>query len=522
MVAEAEGPTDTGAEVPEGVDHGSVHPPTHLPSRRRWPARVGYGLLALQLGAMFLFSWVQYRRYGLTNDFGGYAQAWSLIGHGHLDPYVTVFRVHFLHNNLDLAMYPLALIGRLVDTPVMLSWAQDAAVVATEAVVLAWTRSILEPQRMRLGRLGDASLVVVAGMLAANPWSWETAAFSLHFEAFATFFAVLVARDIWRSRYRLVPLWAVLAIGSESLGSLYLIAVGTAVAASRSLARRDRIAGLALTGSGLIGLVVISSLHLIGRAGTTFNSAYSYLIKGHTGSVGPLTLLAGLVTHLPAALSQLFSHLPYVVGYVVAGGAIGLLTPWGLAAVVVIITPNALSGELPFIAFPGAFQSWPAEPFLVVGSVIALVGYLSRRQPGFRLTANDRRLMAVVLAPALTLSILELATVPRRWMTTTEVGRELATIDSQIPGDAEVVANQNEIGRFALGRQAYDYVKAGDVVPLTEPTMVVIARKIPDRSGQKMLQDLSDELIGARTIFDGRTFRAYLWSRPPDTASLRI
>jgi hypothetical protein len=506
----------------EPVDLTDEPPPAQGRRGRQWPILIGFSLLALQLVAMFLFSWVQYQRYGLTNDFGGYAQAWHLIGHGHLDPYVTVFRVHFLHNNLDLAMYPLALIGRIIDTPAMLSWAQDAAVVATEAVVLAWTRSILQLHRSRLGRLGGPALVMVGVLLAANPWSWETAAFSLHFEAFATFFAVLVARDIWQSRYGLLPLWAVLAIGSESLGSLYLIAVGAAAAVSRSLGRRDRVAGLLTATLGVIGLVAVSSLHLIGRGGTTFNSAYAYLLKGHSGSIGPLTLLAGLATHLPSATTQVFHHLPYVVGYVVAGGTIGLFTSWGLAAVLVIIVPNALSGELPFIAFPGAFQSWPAEPFLVVGSVLAFVGYLSRRPPGFRLSANDRRLLALVLAPALTLSVLEMVTLPKRWMTTSEVGQELATIDSRIPPSAEVVANQNDIGRFALGRTAYDYVKAGDVIPLTEETIVVIARKIPDPSGERIVEDLTTGLTGARTIFEGKTFRAQVWSRPAGVTSLRI
>jgi hypothetical protein len=50
----------------------------------------------------------------------------------------------------------------------------------------------------------------------------------------------------------------------------------------------------------------------------------------------------------------------------------------------------------------------------------------------------------------------------------------------------------------------------------------VIARKIPDPSGERIVEDLTTGLTGARTIFEGKTFRAQVWSRPAGVTSLRI
>jgi hypothetical protein len=460
---------------------------------------------------MIVFSTIQYHRYGLTNDFAGYAQAWYLIGQGHLDPYVTVFRVDFLHNNLDLAMYPLAFLGRVVATPVMLSWAQDVAVVATEAVTLLWIRDLLQSRGASLERLSGRITVTAALILAFNPWSWETIAFSLHFEAFATLFAVAAARDIWRGRHLMLLLWVPLAIGSESLGSLYLLAIGVAAVVSRNLPRRTRLVGLTVLVSGLAGLVAISQLRLVGRSGATFGKAYSYLLPDHSGSVGLPELLSGLVSHLPSAATTVGMHVPYVLGYLIAGGTLGIFTPWGAAAAALIILPNALSGELPFIAFPGAFQSWPAQPFLVFGTVTVLTAWLAHRGDSAPLiTPGFRRVTAIVIAGAATLAALQLTTMPRRWMPTAAEAAQLRTIDARIPVGAEVIANQNDIGRFAMNRIAYDYVNWGDLVPMLRRVSVIIVHKIPDRRDKGRLEQLTQHLKGARIIFDGPQYRAYI------------
>ncbi|HET6811196.1 MAG TPA: DUF2079 domain-containing protein [Acidimicrobiales bacterium] len=468
--------------------------------RTEW---VGRALLLGQLAAMLVFSTVQYRRYGLTNDFAGYAQAWTAIAHGHLDPSVSVFGVPFLRNNLDLAMYPLAPLAWLYPHPVVLSWAHDAAVVATELVALAWARDVLVEKGAALGRRRDLVLLAVAVMLAANPWSWETIALPLHFEPFATLFAVLAARDLWRGRNRRLWLWAPLAMGAEALGSLYVLAVGLAAVAAGRATRRG---GTALVAAGGAGLVAVLRLGLVGRGGTTMAGTYGYLgVGSHAGAAG---LVGGVVTHPAAAAAMLGSHAGYVLGYVIAGGALGLAGPWGAAAVLLIIVPNALSGQLAFIAFPGAFQSWPAEPFLTVGSVLVLC----RLADILRAPESRRALGAgavAVLTAALTVALADVSSLSRRWVADRHTADQLALVDRRVPVGAEVVAPQDLIGRLAVGREAYAYYRRGQHLPIVEAKVVVVLQPGTSPEQVAAVRRLRHE-PGTRTLVSGDRITALL------------
>jgi hypothetical protein len=94
------------------------------------------------------------------------------------------------------------------------------------------------------------------------------------------------------------------------------------------------------------------------------------------------------------------------------------------------------------------------------------------------------RLLALVAAPALTLSVLQISTMPRRWLLDPTSASELAQVDHSIPAGAELVADQNVIGRMALGRIAFDYVKWGDRVPL-RPGEVFVLFKRPVSAGRR-------------------------------------
>ena len=54
--------------------------------RSAWSGGHLWCLLVLQLVGMFVLSTLQYDRFNLTSDFAAYSQAWTAIGHGHLDP----------------------------------------------------------------------------------------------------------------------------------------------------------------------------------------------------------------------------------------------------------------------------------------------------------------------------------------------------------------------------------------------------------------------------------------------------
>jgi hypothetical protein len=486
-----------------------------MPTSEQRAMRVGRTLILAQLVAMLVFSSVQYGRYGLTNDFAGYAQAWTAIAHGHLDPWVSVFGVHFLRNNLDLAMYPLAPLAWVYPHPVVLSWAHDAAVVATELVALAWARDVLERNGDALGRRRDAVLLAVAVLLAANPWSWETIALPLHFEPFAALFAVLAGRDLWRGRTRRLWLWVPLCMGAEALGSVYVVAVGLAAVAAGRATRRG---GAALLASGGAGLVAVLGLGLVGRGGATLAGTYGYLgVGAHSGAPG---LVGAVLTHPGTAAAMLGSHAGYVLGYVLAGGALGLASPLGAAAVLLIIVPNALSGQLAFIAFPGAFQSWPAEPFLTVASVMVVCRLAqSARAPQARRVVGAGA-VALVTA-ALTLALADVSSLSRRWVADRRTADQLALVDRRAPAGAEVVAPQDLIGRLAVGRQAYAYYRGGQPLPVVERRVVVVLQP-RDSADQAAAVRRLRRAPGTRTLVSGDRITALLVRPRPGERTLTV
>src|SRR5208282_6886371 len=76
-------------------------------------------LVCLQLVGLILYSWYLYQHFDLLQDFAHNAQAWYLIGHGHLLPLDTVRypTTPFLRDHLDLVMWPLSLLHVLSGSP---------------------------------------------------------------------------------------------------------------------------------------------------------------------------------------------------------------------------------------------------------------------------------------------------------------------------------------------------------------------------------------------------------------------
>jgi len=481
--------------------------------RLRVVLRGADGLLALQLAGMVLVNLLEYRRYSLTNDFAGYAQAWSAIGHGSLDPYLTVFRVRFLHNNLDLALYPLALVGRVVADPNLLSWAQDAAVVATELVALRWARDIVLERLAHRPRRADAIVAGLALVFAVNPFAWETAAFPVHFEAFAALFALAAGRDLWRARHGWVAVWVPLAMAAEALGSLYVLVAG---AGALLAGRRTRHGGAVVAAVGAAGLACVLRLGLVGRGGQTLRSIYGYLLPSGQGHVGLGALLLGVATHLPAAAALLGRHLPFLLACVVAAGIAGAASPWGAAALVLVLVPNALSSQPGFVDLAGAFQSWPAQPFLAVGSASLAAAFLARERHEVARTA-----CALALCSVVALGAVASAAVPGAWLFSRRTAATLAAVDRRLSERAEVIADQGLVGRFWRRAHVYSFIRAGQRFPVTGRLVVFLL--FPGASaGERDIGRRLERSLRAVVVARGAGVLALAWHVPPGVGSVEL
>jgi uncharacterized membrane protein len=165
-------------------------PPGLWLRRVRW---IGYTLLALQLIGFLAWSTLLYDRFAVSFDFAQFMQSWTLIAHGHLDPFDTVHRFPFWRDHSEFLVWPLAALYWVWPHGVTLLWVQDLCVVAAEAVVFTWLCETAV--RYRPGR--GAALLASTGLvlLVADPWTWWAVSFDFHTESLALPFAALILWD---------------------------------------------------------------------------------------------------------------------------------------------------------------------------------------------------------------------------------------------------------------------------------------------------------------------------------------
>jgi uncharacterized membrane protein len=413
---------------------------------------VGLVLLGLQLIAMLAFSTVQYRRFALSNDFGTYSQAWWSIAHGHLSPWGSLIRTSFWRDNAEFAMWPLALVYYIVPNPIVLLWIQDILVVLTGFVAFSWAldvigRSGMSPRSRNILALG------VGAAIALNPWAYNTIAYDFHVETVFALFVVLAGRDLWAGRYRRLWLWVTLAVLSDVLGALCIAGVG---AAGLVAGRQTRKHGAALVIVGIAWVAFVSSVHGAGVAGRIPDTAYAYLAPGHVGHLTVVSIVAGALRHPAAVLHMVSLRWLTVFEFLVTLGLVGCISPWGFGVAAVVFVPTILSTDHGFLNLLFSFQSWPALPFVLVGSTMLISRWLPR--PG--LPRRVAQLAACLWAGCLAvIAFIALPAVPKAWIPVdSTAAAALAQALQATPASAEVIASQGLVGRFAQRDHVYPYV----------------------------------------------------------------
>jgi hypothetical protein len=517
----------TTAARGEDIDGAEPSPFAHR-ALSPWVRITGWSLLALQLVGMLVFSTVQYNRFALTIDFANYSQAWWSIAHGNLDPFIAGFGVPFWKNNAEFAMWPLALLDRVYPHPIVLLWLQDVAVVITEMVAFGWIVQVIgrarrrDPNRISY-RAGVWLGLGAAVVLVAEPWVYETIAFDFHFEAFAALFVLLVGYDLWAGRNRRLWCWVPLALMSTALAGVYLVGVGiSGVLAGPGTRRR----GAVIAAIGLAWVGVLSAVGGVGVGGRTFSASYGYLVGSHRGSVGPLSVIGGAFEH-PAAVGQMAaSHWSVALSFLVVLGLIGLVSPWGFGMAFVVLVPNVLDGSGTFIRYGASFQSWPAMPFILVGSVLVLVRLLEGGRLARRVAAVSLALWGTLLG---VFALIALPTVPRAWLWVDRpAAAELARIEPAIPPDAEVVVSLPVMGRFAQRSSVHGFVKDDERVPVNRPEVVFVFgpyesfQKILSRHGIAAATGFVEHRLHGRVLGAGSGVVAVAWSPPPGTRQITL
>ena len=131
---------------------------------------IGVAVFAVQFVLLLQHSWYLWAHFDLTADFGQYSQAWQQIATGHLNPYDTTYAWYYPHYgypfyqaDLELIMWPLALLYWVWPHAIDLLVVQDAALAGAGLVAFRW---VLE--HLGLHAPNRRFAIVVAGAVAPS------------------------------------------------------------------------------------------------------------------------------------------------------------------------------------------------------------------------------------------------------------------------------------------------------------------------------------------------------------------
>lgn len=427
-----------------------------VPPRSEWPTLLRrvrlVGFIAIALGFFGLASWseVLVSRWSETCDFALYNQAWFLIAHGNLNPYSSVFNIPFYKNDLELFMWPAAVLWYVWPHPQTLVWLQDLSSALAEGVLFAWMCELAAVSKRSNKSRFPIALVPVVGLivLISSPWVLWTSSFDFHPEPLLVLLAACTARALWKGQRR-GWLWALATLTGGGIGATYLAGLGLgAIFAGRAWRR----SGITLTLGAFAALVGIQRLG--GAAGVS--AAYERLFSGlnyGVGTAATTTVLRAVVSH-PGRLWGSFLHI-WVDLYadVASGGFLGFFWPQTLGIIVIVLAENGATGLAGF-TMPWVMNSMPIILFGILGTIACCTWLISHERPRLRIAGF--LLLLVVLANAIGWAIVWTPKAKSYWLQVTPSAA--LTLDHAakiIPGSDEVIANQGIVGRFAYRRWVY-------------------------------------------------------------------
>lgn len=527
-------------EDPPGVPPGEVVGPAAEPSTKlrgglRTAWMVGLVVVGVQFVLLVRHSVYLWDHFDLTADFGQYSQAWQQIATGHLNPYDTTYPWYYPHYgypfyqaDLELIMWPLALLYWLWPHAIDLLIVQDLALAGAGLVAYRWALEHLQahaPSRRFALVVGGCVLAVVV----LQPWTYWAASYDYHSEPLATLFVLLAARDVWSDRRR-AWVWVVLALLCSNVAASYIAALG--VAAALSNWRRWR-TGLALVLAGLAWLALVGVVHS-GKGAAL--GAYAFLAHRTTVNDtigGILTIVAGIVVHPGTATRVFTSRWGQIYKFLGGAGTVGYASGFGLMLGAVVLLPSALNSSPGFISDVGGAQNYMAVLAGIVG-IPMLATWLTRlgrsRERPLRVGLAALAL-AVGIGAAVQAGVLSAEWTPRANQMFARVdpatAAELAAVDARIPERAETVVSQGVVGRFAQRHVFYPYFDVfgnGQTVPLIGRTVYVVlvprqglesAPVAGTMAGVALMRHLGARQLAAR---DG--VYAFAWRVPAGRRSL--
>lgn len=496
--------------------------PAHRKIRELGPAdlvmrrvrRIGFLVLALELIVFFAWSTLLYDRFAGSFDFAQFMQSWTLIAHGHLDPFDTVHGFAFWRDHSEFLVWPLAPLYWVWPHGVTLLWVQDICVVGGEAVAFAWLCESAE--RRRPGR--DAAFLASGGLvlLVLNPWTWWAISWDFHVESLAIPFAALLLWDLANGRRR-AWVWVAPLLLCGDVAGTYLAGAGISAAIA---SRQARLRGLVMAVMGVAAVLLITFVHGNLGSGGAGLSSYDYLAAAGPAA-GRLTvpaLVKGIALHPQGVLSALWRKRLDIWAGMAPSGLVGIGFVWLLPITVIVVLANNLAPGLLFST--PSFQYLPLYVLMPAGTVAALAWLAGRhRRMAIVLTG-------LILAQAIAWSAVWLPRTPSQWLrVSAPAAATLSRIQGLIPNSAEVVASQGVMGPFS-GRTNIDPLFGTGRVPVHGETWFVITplqgiETLNTASAMGLIGELAGPLH-ATLVVHAHGVWAFRWHAPAGVRSVAI
>lgn len=507
-----------------------------MASARIHPSAVS--VFVIQLAVLLTLSIVQWHRYALSFDFGVYGQAIWLIGHGHLAPWDSLQGISFLRNNGELIIWPIGLVGALFgQSPFVLLVIQDLAIALAGLVGLLWISEILDryldPGSFAHRWLWLAGLATVA----VDPWCFQTALFDFHNEALAGLFTLLAVRELWRGGRCWPYVVSVIVICTTGTAGV-LEAIGLGLSVLFAPKRQWRFA-LVVIAASTVWLAVLVIFGLAGQNGAnvTGNLGFGYLdpTSRHPSIAG---LILGMFTHLPAIAHVVAPKITTALLLLLPVGLIGFIHRLAIGPALAVFGPAMLAHSTLFFRPPAAYQVWPVLLLVLACSVellarsgqpsnkVAMVSpVVLRYLPLHSWTPYATAAWVTGLA---SISSTVLGSLPANWLAVTPAAAtSISQIASLIPPDAEVIATQGIVGRFATRHQVFGLMSTQEQFPIKARTVVFVLA--PLQGALEIEPGATETIIAWARRLPGRDLlvstpqvTAISWTPPRGTSSITI
>ncbi len=494
---------------------------------QRFQARVlgPYVFAFAQFIALIIWSAIKWHDYSLTWDFAVYDQAAFLIAHGQLNPFSSVLGFSFLNNDVELIMWPIALVLLVFKSGLALLITQDLSLAITSLITILWVKDVVLAQQSLSLRIQSYLILLGCVLAVASPWIYWASSFDFHVEPIILPFVVLTGKAFWNNTSRKGYIWAGIVLLGGNVAATFLAGIGLMQILR---GRRYVKSGVLLIGISLVALFLIERVVPGGIKGGNLSEVYGYLLPRGSSDVSVFSLALGALHH-PMRISQvLWASRWNIYGEIAPSGVIGLFTPIGMGVpLVTLLTDNLMfiNGHVTFFGTPTYFQGITAIPFVVVGTIFLLAWFLSKIH-------NNIIVIAVFLVVTLNAVIWCTVWIPpiesNLINVSSKAARTLALVNSNVSPNTEVISTQAFMGRFA-DRQWITGFLGNDGTPIAVHARTVLFLVSPYEGIEHSAEiyELSriealTKLRGSHLVGHGGGIWAFAWVPPHGVTNVTL